>query len=129
MSSRERIGDKSSICISKRQDKRLAILQKSQFLTKRIMERISENMHYETFKYLNSVDLVEIRGMKLGGYQLVSNKLLRSRIYNYFTWLTLDLDDYESWNLDTRARRTSLVLEQTQNKSSIYIYIYIIFSD
>ena len=40
-------------------------------------------MHYEIFKYLDSRDLLEVRITKLGGFQLTSNKLLRSRITNY----------------------------------------------
>ena len=59
-------------------------LKKNKFLTKRIFKRISENMHYEIFKYTNKEDLLEIKGLCTGGYQLTTNKLLRSRIKNYF---------------------------------------------
>ena len=41
-------------------------------------------MHYEIFKNLNCRELLRIRALKLGGYQLTSNKILRSRIKNYF---------------------------------------------
>ena len=40
-------------------------------------------MHYEIFKYINSKDLIEIRVIKQGGYELISNQILRSRIGNY----------------------------------------------
>ena len=44
---------------------------------------MSENMHYEIFKYVSSTDLLQIKLTTLGGYQLTSNRLLRSRIKNY----------------------------------------------
>ena len=62
---------------------RLAYRKEERFLTNRVLGRISENMHYEIFKYLDSRDLLEVRITKLGGFQLTSNKLLRSRITNY----------------------------------------------
>ena len=62
---------------------RLVYHKEERFLTNRIFGRISENMHYEIFKYLDSRDLLEVRITKLGGFQLTSNKLLRSRITNY----------------------------------------------
>ena len=64
---------------------RLEDLKAQKFLNPRIFKRISENMHYETFKYLPSRDLLEIRSTNLGGYQLTSNKTLRPRIGNYLT--------------------------------------------
>ena len=63
--------------------KRLEELKYKKFLTKRILTRISENMHYEIFKYLDGKDLLEVRAITLGGYQLTTNKILRSRIGNY----------------------------------------------
>ena len=62
---------------------RLVYHKEERFLINRIFGRISENMHYEIFKYLDSRDLLEVRITKLGGFQLTSNKLLRSRITNY----------------------------------------------
>ena len=70
--------------MKKGKQKRLEELLTSKFLSSRIFPRISENMHYEIFQYLNCKDLLEIRSSKLGGFQLISNRLLRSRIKNYF---------------------------------------------
>ena len=62
---------------------RLTGLKNERFLTHRVLQRISENMHYEIFKYVDWKQLLEIRGINLGGYQLISNRILRSRISNY----------------------------------------------
>ena len=70
---------------------RLKILKEDKFLTNRILQRLSENMHYEIFKYLNVTDILQIRATNLGGYQLMSNRILRSRIKNYFKELPLDI--------------------------------------
>ena len=64
--------------------KRLAELKNEKYLIFKVFEALSENMHYELFKYLNSQELLQIRVLKLGGYLLTSNPLLRSRIKNYF---------------------------------------------
>ena len=64
--------------------KRLRKLKNEKFLTRKLFVRMSENMHYEIFKYMNGGELLEIRGTNLGGYQLTSTKLLRSRIKNYY---------------------------------------------
>ena len=72
---------------------------------------MSENMHYEIFKYLDSKDLLEIRATKLGGYQLTSNKLLRSRIQNYFPKLRPLIN--HSNKLKQNKEFLELVLQQT----------------
>ena len=72
-------------------NKRLKQLKDQQFLTKRIFGRISENLHYEIFKFLNAEELLEIRGINLGGFQLTSNPLLRSRIKNYLIGLKYNI--------------------------------------
>ena len=92
-------------------------LKESKFLTKRIFKRISENMHYEIFKYTSKEDLLEIKGLSTGGYQLTTNQLLRSRIKNYFEIIKYspDLDTADEIN----ARNIYLIFEQTgRNKLS-----------
>ena len=61
---------------------RMTLMKK--YLTERVFGRISENMHYEVFKYLEAVDLLQIRSLNLGGFLLTSNPYLRPRIKNYF---------------------------------------------
>ena len=63
----------------------LSELQESKFQTRKLFWKISENMHYEILKYLNSTELIVIRGASLGGYQIVSNPILRARIKNYYS--------------------------------------------
>ena len=62
---------------------RLELLKNEKFLYKRLFMRLSENMHYEVLKYLNSEELIGLRGCNLGGFQLSSNQILRKRIGNY----------------------------------------------
>ena len=62
---------------------RLEQLKNTKFLSHRIFPRISENISYEIFKYMNFQELLQIRDSNLGGFQLVSNTTLRSRIKNY----------------------------------------------
>ena len=64
-------------------DNRLDALKEIKFLSTRIFQTLSENIHYEMFKYLDYRDLLEVRRTKLGGFQLTSNKILRARIKNY----------------------------------------------
>ena len=68
----------------KNKEIRLNQLKVEKFLTMKTFKELSENMHYETFKYLNCKDLLGIRSTNLGGYQLTSNILLRSRIKTIF---------------------------------------------
>ena len=89
---------------------RLSNLKKERFLIKRIFQRLSENMHYETFKYLNCEELLEIRASKLGGYLLVSNALIRSRIKNYFQLLQPRINNNE--NMKVVDYKIKLIFEQ-----------------
>ena len=73
-------------------------------------------MHYEIFKYLNNVDLLAVRGTKLGGYQLTSNSLLRSRIQNYFYYLSPNLELRDSSGIFTNLNRIELIFGQTGNE-------------
>ena len=90
---------------------RLLNLRKERFLTKRIFQRISENMHYEIFKYMDESELLEIKLMNIGGYQLTSNQLLRSRIGNYFNKIYFNLK--ESSDVKSNTRKIQLIIEQT----------------
>ena len=83
---------------------RLFQLKQQNYLTKRIFPRISENMHYELFKYLTNHELLEIRALKLGGYQLTSNETLRSRIKNYYPAIK---------EINITNTRINLIFEQT----------------
>ena len=102
---------------------RLDLLQQEKFLTKRIFENISENMHYEIFKYLTSNDLLEVRFTKLGGYQLITNKTLRPRIKNYFENIKYVIDEnMEQFELNEENKKINLIFEQT-GKEILEIYI------
>ena len=59
---------------------KLEQLKHTKFLTQRVFQRISENISYEVCKYVNSQDLLQIRTVTLGGFQLVSSTTLRARI-------------------------------------------------
>ena len=70
--------------MNKNQVTKLEEFKLTKYLTKKIFSRLSENIHYELFKYLTAEELLVIREVNNGGFQLTSNKLLRSRIKNYF---------------------------------------------
>ena len=102
---------------------RLNLLQQEKILTKRIFENISENMHYEIFKYLTSNDLLEVRFTKLGGYQLTTNKTLRPRIKNYFECIKYIIDEnMEQFEVNEENKKIDLIFEQT-GKEILEIYI------
>ena len=82
-------------------------------MSNRIFERVSENMHYEIFKFLNSKDLLEIRATKLGGYQLTSNLVLRSRIKNYLSKISLKY-------YAATIQKNDLIYEQTRQLSLVF---------
>ena len=94
--------------------KRLEKLKTTDFLTQRVVGRMSEAMHYEIFKYLGPRDLMDVRGTKLGGYELVSNKHLRSNIKNYFPFLYIRI--YKEIELDEADRKIKLIIEQTEKE-------------
>ena len=87
---------------SRMEEDRLSKLIADKFLSSRIFKRISENMHYEIFKYLNALNLVNIRGTNLGGYQLTSNNILRSRIKNYFPHLKFKCNKWQLYQGNVR---------------------------
>ena len=88
---------------------RLEELRKEKFLTIRVFHKISENMHYEIFKNLGPKELLELRTTSLGGYQLISNKIMRSRIGNYLRCLRYAVDD----NIENNTSKINLVFEQS----------------
>ena len=91
---------------------RLKKYKHSKHLSTRIFPKLSENMHYEILKYMNSIDLLSIRGSKLGGYQLTSNEYLRPRIGNYIHNITSNiLTNYMT--ISQKDRRIKLIFEQT----------------
>ena len=89
-------------------------LKEDKFLSQRIFKRISENMHYEIFKYLTSSELIIIRETTLGRYQLTSNRMLRARIKNYFRKIVLDTV-FQDINQD--SRKIQLIFEQSGKNS------------
>ena len=91
---------------------RLKELKESKFLNQRFFKKISENMHYEIFKYITFGDLLVIRESSLGGFQLTSNKLLRSRIKNYSNFQpVLELKSTNTG--EEGAKKLKLVFVQT----------------
>ena len=103
--------------------RRLEQIKEEKFLTNRIFPRISENMHYEIFKYLNSEELLQIRRTKLGGYQLTSNRILRSRIQNFMPYLytKLELEGPNS-DVEINLRKCRLLFGQIQNEELRFCY-------
>ena len=88
---------------------RLQSSKQNKFLTSKIFGRISENLHYEIFKYMNPVDMLTTKLLNFGGYQLASNRLFRSRLANFFTKLYLDLKEINHTNITS----INLIFEQT----------------
>ena len=88
---------------------RLEELKTHKYLSKKCIPRISENMHYEIFKYLDAIDLLQIRSTNLGGYQLCSNTMLRSRIYNYLPEFK---PIFLRMNMKEKATKINLMSEQ-----------------
>ena len=94
---------------------RLLQIKNERYLTHRIFGRISENLHYEIMKYLNCREILEIRITKLGGFQLSSNKLLRSRIKNYFPQLKPNINYHN--NIEKYYSKLQTIFEQTGRES------------
>ena len=62
---------------------RLLMLKKNDKLQHKVLDILPENMHYEIFEYLAQKDLLIVRGVNLGAFQLTSNPKLRSRYQKY----------------------------------------------
>ena len=79
-------------------------------------------------------ELFENKLTNIGGYQLTSNQLLRSRIGNYFNKIYFNLKESSNVKSNTSKiqiiieQRGILVLEFENEKLSIYIYIYTQYS-
>ena len=58
------------------------------------------------------------RGTKLGGYQLISNKILRSRIQNYYI-RDPDLQFSDLYKTRFYTRKIGLMLEQMGEKNEL----------
>ena len=93
-------------------ESRLNKLRLGKFLSHRIIRRLSENMHYEVFKYLPPKDLLEIRIMNLGGYELISNKILRPRIGNYFHQIQPIINTKELANIMSFDHNLKFIFQQ-----------------
>ena len=92
---------------------RLEKLREDKFLTCRMFSKLSENMHYEILKYLNSLHLLQIKSCTLGGYQVTSNNILRSRIKNYIKVKKFNIGDMKPTELNNLRLR--IIFEQTGN--------------
>ena len=66
---------------------------------------------------MNSVDLITIRGLGLGGLQLTSNELLRSRIKNYLKGIKFHI---ETNNPAVIANYIKLSFQQTKKQKLIF---------
>ena len=109
MKKNENLSENSSDVGDYGEQTRLKHLKHTKFLTQRIFPRISENMSYEIFKYVNSQDLLQIRASTLGGFQLVSNASLRSRINNYLQDKVISLTD-----LFANKKKINFLFEQKE---------------
>ena len=89
-------------------------LKQHKFLTNRIFQNISENMHYEIFKNLNDSELLQIRELNRAGYQLTSNRLLRSRIG--FSYLIPKINFVEDMDVEDNVAKIKLLFEQSENE-------------
>ena len=98
---------------------RLNTLKQQKYQTHRIFQRISENMHYEIFKYVDSITLLQIRTLGLGGYQLTSNPILRPRIKINKPWKIYiqNSGDLTFANYGVDVRRLKFMMLQTGNSS------------
>ena len=65
-------------------------LGENKYLTNKIFKNLSENCHYEVFKFLDEYELLELRMLNTGGFQLSSNQHIRGkRVQNYFEKFSL----------------------------------------
>ena len=103
---------------------RLEQLKEQNYLTNRIFGKVSENMHYEIFKYLHPEELLEIRSMNMGGYQLTSNSILRPRIKNYFVreWTAQRELSKQNIELIFQQARTSSILLDKRKLGNIELF-------
>ena len=62
---------------------------------------MSENMHYEILRCLNWKDLIDVRLINLGGFQMVTNQVLRNKLKNYMNKcpLLINTQDNEYSNI------------------------------
>ena len=107
MSERDKLMGNASNDSNYEEQPRLKQLKHTKFLTYRVFQRISENMSYEIFKYVNSQDLLQIRASTLGGFQLLTNTTLRARIKNYLKDKIVSLTD-----LFANKEKINFLLEQ-----------------
>ena len=96
---------------------RLEYLRNNELLLHKTFSRISLTMHYDIFRFLNSPELLDIRNLNLGGYQLISNNNHRSKILNYFTKIIPQINETMSGLVDTEKenRKINLLFTQTGN--------------
>ena len=104
-----------SIFQARNRKERLKELKESKFLTNRVFIKICENMHYEVFKNLNSRDLLELRAVNIGGYQITSNSILRNRIKNYISNISPKYTFLKA-NIKLNIQRINFVFEQMGNE-------------
>ena len=89
---------------------RLEGLIGKKYLTERLFSKISENMHFEILKYLDWKDLLVLREVKSGGFQIISNRKLRKPIGNFMNIILSPNLEYKRLAIETR--RISLLFVQ-----------------
>ena len=106
---------------TKSNPRRLKELKLEKYLSHRIFQRISENMHYEILKNLGNIDLLRIRETNLGGYQLTSNPLLRSRVENYFLYSNIIIEPEEDQKFSEQTvHNIETLFEQTGKEELVF---------
>ena len=106
---------------TKSNPRRLKELKLEKYLSHRIFQRISENMHHEILKNLGNIDLLRIRETNLGGYQLTSNPLLRSRVDNYFLYSNIIIEPEEDHKFSEQTvHNIETLFEQTGKEELVF---------
>ena len=86
-------------------------LKAEKYLSQRFFKKLSENMHFEVFKFIDNVELLKIRSVNRGGYQLISNKIQRRKLGNHFPEFNPELPSEDSEVF--KARKIEFMFEQT----------------
>ena len=98
---------------------RLSLLKQAQSLITLVFPNISENLHYEIFRYSSNDDLLEIRALNIGGFMISSNGFIRKFIGNYYGKVKPILA-LENENITLNIRKMEHILEQTGN-TNLYL--------
>ena len=89
-------------------------IKEQNFMIFTLFQRIPEYLQFEIFKYLDKYELLEIRAVNLGGYELASKPSLRSKIMNYFPKIRWIFSTEYADNIC--AQQINLIFEQIGKK-------------